>query len=283
MKPIKAWLFEAEKKLSALTQQPTQEAIWLAEYILKKEKQQMLTIEVLSPPLEAELDAVLKRRMTGEPLAYILGSIPFLQANIHVEAPLLIPRPETEEWVDWLIKEIKKNKVEQLYIADLCTGTGCIGVGLSMAFPKATITAVDIMPQAVVCAEKNKTAHHLENLHIKQGNFFEPLEKNSYDLIVCNPPYLSKQEWETLDESVKSWETVTALTDHHDGLHWYRILATESHEYLKEKTTIHTPRIVCEIGYAQAEQITNIFMQAGWKNITVHQDLSKKDRWIAVY
>ncbi len=283
MKTIKAWLLEAEKKLSGLTEQAAQEGIWIAEHILKQQQQHLLTTEILTPEIEAELTTCLNRRMAGEPLAYILGSIPFLQANIHVKKPLLIPRPETEEWVDWLIKEIKKNKIEKLTIADICTGTGCIAVGLGIALPDATITAVDIMPQAIACAEKNKIVNHVDNLHIKQGNFFEPLEKNCYDLIACNPPYLSQQEWETLDASVKLWETATALTDHQDGLHWYRILATESHQYLKEKTTSHIPRIICEFGYAQAESIKNIFINAGWKNIIIHQDLSKKDRWIAVY
>ncbi len=283
MKTIKAWLLKAEKKLSGLTEQAAQEAIWIAEHILKQQQQHLLSTEILTPAIEEKLNALLKRRIAGEPLAYILGSVPFLQATIYVEKPLLIPRPETEEWVDWLIKEIKKNKIETLAIADICTGTGCIAVGLGMAFPQAIITAVDIMPQAVVCAEKNKIVNHVDNLHIKQGNFFEPLEKNCYDLIVCNPPYLSNQEWEMLDASVKSWETATALTDHQDGLHWYRILATKSHQYLKEKTKSQIPRIVCECGYAQAESIKNIFNNAGWENIIIHQDLAGKDRWIAIY
>ena len=279
MKTVRSWLIDAAKTLEKISSQPLQESIWIAQHLLPSKIISPVSHEQITEVEEEKLNQLLSRRQSTEPLGYIIGSVPFLQATIEIKKPILIPRPETEEMIAWLIEKIKTSKQNNLTIADICTGSGCIAISLGIEFPQAKITAVDIESAATNLAQKNTVQNNVKNVTIKEGNFFDPLEKQSYDIIVCNPPYLSKQEWEELTHDVKNWESNISLTDQHDGLTWYRLLAKKGKQYLRT-TDNNIPRIICEIGQTQGSSVQSIFIDSDWENVQIHQDISQKDRWI---
>lgn len=279
MKLIRCWLADGARKLETVSSQPVQEIIWIAQHLFPTKNISLISDENMTEIEEEELNQLLLRRQSKEPLGYLLGSVPFLQATIETAPPILIPRPETEEMTAWLVEQIKNSNKNRLAIADICTGSGCIAVALGLERPQADIIAIDISPEAIKLAQSNVTKHGLRNITITLGNFLDPLEKKSIDIIICNPPYLSKKEWRNLDYDVKNWESDLALTDQDDGLTWYRLLAKKGKEYLRSIDD-NLPRIICEIGHTQGEAVQSIFVNARWQNVQIHKDLSQKDRWV---
>jgi release factor glutamine methyltransferase len=283
---LRNWMQNASRELKSIVTNADQEVSWLVEDLLQKPASFFIAHPdfFLTDEQHQLLSTALDRRLAGEPLAYILGHVSFLNEIIEVKQPCLIPRPETEEWMEQLINLFRAHKKSPFVIADLCTGTGCIAVALGRAFEAASLVAVDIQNEAVSLAQRNVRRAGLQNVEVKQGDFLKALKKHSCDLIVSNPPYLSNDEWQSLDQSVKNWEDLVALTDQADGLAFYRRLAHEGKSYLKKvHFDLALPRIVCEIGYQQGVLIRDLFIAAGWKKVQIQNDLSGKDRWIAVY
>lgn len=284
MNTLRDWLSAAAQQLTLISAQPDQEALWLTEHVLRKSSAQLYLI--IDEPIKAEvkvtLDDLLEQRKNGAPLAYLLGTVSFAGLTLYVQTPTLIPRPETEEWVNWLIQKLQPQTAQKLSILDLCTGSGCIGVSLASALPEAKIVAVDIANEAVELARKNVVANDLKNVEVRQGNLFDVVQGEQFDLIVSNPPYLSEAEWQELDPSVAAWEDVRALTDNQDGYAFYRIFAARAQNYLTKESQLPAtlPQLVCEIGYAQGPTVQKIFQDAGWNSVQIHQDLSGKDRWV---
>lgn len=284
MSTLRDWLVTSAQQLGEVSAQPDQEALWLTEHVLGKSSAQLYLI--IDEPIKAEvkvtLDDLLEQRKNGAPLAYLLGTVSFAGLILYVQAPTLIPRPETEEWVAWLIQKLQPQTAQKLSILDLCTGSGCIGVSLASALPKAKIIAVDIADEAVELARKNVEANDLKNIEVRQGNLFDVVQGEQFDLIVSNPPYLSEAEWHELDSSVAAWEDKRALTDANDGLDFYRIFAASAQNYLTKNSDFPStmPELVCEIGYAQGSAVQKIFQDADWSLVKVHQDRSGKDRWV---
>lgn len=279
------WMHDASMLLCKISTNADQELRWIVEHFLQKPHSFFVARPefLLNDQQLKNLSAALNRRLSGEPLGYVLGEVPFLDVTIEVFPPSLIPRPETEEWVAELIEILSKYNDKPIKIADLCTGTGCIAVALGLTFNNAEIIAVDIQKEAIVLAKKNVKHAGLFNVQVRQGDFLDALEMHSFDLIVTNPPYISQQEWQGLDTSVKGWEDPLALTDGQDGLWFYRRLAASAHHYLKKELFAPSlPRIVSEIGYQQGDLVRNLFLHSGWKNVLVKKDLSGKDRWILV-
>ncbi|MFA6527712.1 MAG: HemK/PrmC family methyltransferase, partial [Candidatus Babeliales bacterium] len=224
----------AEKLLPVCTDggNAHQEIWWFLQHVTGKRKAELLTMHpqassTIMANLREQLEVLVFERVTNKkPLQYIIGSVPFGDLTILVQPPILIPRPETEEWVLWTIEQYAPLANEPLTILDLCTGTGCIGLEIARALPSATVVGVDINPQAIALAEKNKALNAIHNTTFVQGDLFEPVKNQHFDLIVANPPYLDEAEWDALDPQVTGWEDKQALVAHDHGMAIYeRIFA----------------------------------------------------------
>jgi release factor glutamine methyltransferase len=167
----------------------------------------------------------LKRLRTGEPLQYVLGSVEFLGARIGVDPRVLIPRPETEELVDLIIRT---NKVYPDRIMDIGTGSGCIALALKRFFPKAAVIGMDVSQDALFCASANATANQLQ-VEWRLFDALGPEPLLGADLIVSNPPYVPRGEEASLAEHVQAHEPHLALfVDDTDPLLFYRAIAEKA-------------------------------------------------------
>lgn len=197
--------------------------------------------------------SMLKRRAEKEPLQYIIGCWDFYKSTFFVGEGVLIPRPETEELVNYVIKLIKKNKFKVVY--DLCTGSGCIGLSIAKECPETFCYLVDYFDDALKYAEKNLESMKLHNAKILKrdvllSDFFDT---ENADIIVSNPPYIESDVISTLQTEVLK-EPVTALDGGEDGLVFYRAIKNICNEKLN-----HGGMVAFECGEEQSGLICDMF------------------------
>lgn len=216
------------------------------------------------------------------PLQYILGTVTFGNVAIQVEPPVLIPRPETEEWVYKAFDELQKYKDEPLKILDLCTGSGCIAIAAASYFKNAQVDAVDLYQKPLELSQKNVLLNKCENVTIIKSDLFSNLIDKKYDLIFTNPPYIGEAVWQTLSLTVKEWEDKNALVADHNGLALYERIISELSEFLKQDSVItDAPRFYTEIGYDQGNTVSLLLVQAGFAQVAVSKDFAGKDRVVS--
>lgn len=171
-----------------------------------------------------------KRLNAGEPLAYLIGHIPFLGTTIHLDSHPLIPRTETEYWIEKAISNIPKDK--PLKILDLCAGSGCIGVALLKTLPLAEVDFAEIDETHHSTIQKNIALNEIapERAHIFGGSLFEHMD-GVYDYIFSNPPYVD-QSLNRVSESVQTYEPALALYGGHDGMEILKEIISQSPTHL---------------------------------------------------
>jgi len=194
-----------------------------------------------------------KRLAGGEPLAYLIGHVPFLSTKIYLDSHPLIPRPETEFWVEKVIQNIgEKPDPHQISVRvlDLCAGSGCIGVAILKAIPSARVDFVEIDSSHHRTIEKNINGNirNPQRARIFGGNLYEHIA-DTYDYILSNPPYINSRLGRT-DPSVLEHEPHLALFAEEGGLECIRKILFETHQYLKESGTLvieHEPEHALEM------------------------------------
>jgi len=225
-----------------------------------------------------KLHDMVKRAGLHEPVAYLTGKTEFYSLELDITADCLIPRPETELLVQRAIELLRTRSGIQ-YVCDLCTGSGCIAAAIAKNFPDARVTATDISAAALEVAARNVEKHRLkEHIQLLCGDLFEPviqqLDVNQFDLIVCNPPYVSAAEYEILDKNVKEYEPESALLAGADGLDVYRRIIKKVDEFLKPGAAL-----MLEIGYAQGPAVRELLEQTGaFVEIKIEKDPQDNDR-----
>lgn len=231
------------------------------------------------PMQEAELAPCrerLVRRAKGEPLAYIHGSVHFGDLCLDVTPDVLIPRQETELLVDQIIKAEKAYGRPLKSICDVAAGSGCIGLALKKAFPDADVTLTDISPAALALAKKNAEKNQVE-VKTLLGDLLEPLKGRQFDLLVCNPPYISEIEYQHLENEVLNFEPKLALVGGKTGLEYYARLAKDL-----EPLIIPGGRVWFEIGKGQDAEILAFFSDPVWTNHKVGLDFAQITRFFSL-
>lgn len=207
----------------------------------------------------------LKRLRTGEPLQYVLGSTTFHGLTIAVDPDVLIPRPETEELVDLIVRSgLRTDR-----ILDVGTGSGCIALALKKHFPDARVTGIDVSGRALLRAMGNGRLNELE-VEWLEGDVLDPmLSLPAADLIVSNPPYVLRSEGDTLAVQVRAHEPHLALfVDDDDPLRFFRVIGTKALSALGAGGTLWfeghrdhigaVPSMLLELGFPEAEAITDL-------------------------
>ncbi|HRW58722.1 MAG TPA: peptide chain release factor N(5)-glutamine methyltransferase [Chlamydiales bacterium] len=228
------------------------------------------------PVEEEELQKIrqmLKRRTTHEPLQYILKEVPFYNVLLEVDKNVLIPRSETEMLVDIVVKDLKKSgRCEGKKVLDLCTGSGAIAISLKKEFPGLDVFGIDISEEALKVAQRNAIKNEVD-VRWLQNDFLAGIDEK-FDYIISNPPYVSFEEYESLQSEVKLFEPKTALVADDNGLFFYKKLADIYEKYLNPGG-----KIFLEIGFLQKNALFNLFFDKKWKISECYQDLNGKDRF----
>lgn len=265
-----------------------QAALWLLEKVTGKKAAFFFANPhfQLTSPEKARLDLYIEKLVNDNyPLQYILGTVSFGPLELLVEPPILIPRPETEEWIMNLIEQLKPFKKEKVTILDLCTGSGCLALLIAHEFPNFTLHAADINPKALALAAKNKKKIGIKNVTFFEGDLFEAVPNQRYDLIISNPPYVSDTEYQTLAPIVKKWEDKNALVAEQQGLDFYQRLSMLTPRFLKETGVLQNnlPQLIVEIGAGQQAPVETLFKNNAWKNTTTSKDASGKPRTVSAH
>lgn len=223
---------------------------------------------------------VLARRAAREPIAYITGRKEFWSLDFLVTPDVLIPRPETECLVETALRLAgRMDNSDSLKVLDLGTGSGAVAVCLHKELPDAEIWATDISSAALDIARINGDRHGAgAMIHWAHGDLFRALagRKESFQLIVSNPPYIRTGELANLSPEIGAWEPRSALDGGADGLDYYRRIIAEGHRYLTGGY------IVLEIGADMADEVARLFASTGsYLEASVHGDYAGKDRVIA--
>jgi release factor glutamine methyltransferase len=238
------------------------------------------------PMSEKELSAsreLVKRRATGEPIAYILGARDFYKAKFIVAPGVLIPRPETELLVEATVEWIRTNEIKFPHVVDLGTGSGCIGLSILYDLPDANLIAVDVSDAALAIAGQNADAQGLsERVKFRKANASDldaqEVEKSfgsPIDVVVANPPYIAPDDNE-VEANVKKFEPAEALFSTGDGLEHIRDWAKKAGELLRPGGFV-----MFEIGCDQGPAARDIFSNLQcFDRIEVIKDLSKLDRFV---
>ena len=249
----------------------------LLEYILGIEKSDILASKEIniSHLKREELEEAIDRINQGEPVQYITGRTFFMDLTFKVNPSVLIPRPETEELVDFIIKE--NNTKKDLQVMDMGTGSGCIAVSLSHYLKNATVMAVDISKSALYVAAENAAINHTKVKFINEDilNFSET---NTYklDIIVSNPPYVRYSEQKEMRKNVLEYEPKLALfVDDKEALIYYEKIALFSSRHLREGGLLYL-----EINEMLSVETAKLVESFGFKNIEIKNDLFGKPRFI---
>jgi release factor glutamine methyltransferase len=233
--------------------------------------------EVISQQVEKTLDGMLKRLEDFEPVQYILGETVFFDLPFLVSPYVLIPRPETEELIDWVYKDHLGKKAE---ILDIGTGSGCIAVALAKNLPLAKISGCDSDEKALEIARKNAKRNGVEVMFFLLDVLNPvPIPDKKYHVLISNPPYVRESEKALMGANVLNYEPPRALfvTDD-DPLIFYKAIAELGSEILVPAGTIY-----CEINENLPKETLQVFVERNYKTAEIRRDINGKSRMIKAF
>lgn len=229
----------------------------------------------VSESAAADMEVLSRRRLHGEPVAYIVGMKEFYGLDFEVSPAVLIPRPETELFVDRLLAAHERST--QMKLLDLGTGSGVLAVTCAVHYPNIRVTAVDISSAALQMAQLNADRHGVrDRVMFVQGNLVEAVRIGSFNVIVANLPYVPESKRDTLSGEVLAHEPEVALFAGWDGLDLYRRLAAGLAGRVRRGT-----QLLCEIDHGQGDAMVEIFEPVA-KDVVVEKDYAGLDRLVCV-
>lgn len=232
----------------------------------------------LLPDTVQELDTITQQLLCHKPVQYVLHEAWFADMKLYVDESVLIPRPETEELVDWIVNDVKaaQGPNTSLHILDIGTGSGCIPLALKKFLPKCNLSAIDISESAVEVARRNADQQKLE-VDFFVSDIFSSSDNHLlavFDIIVSNPPYIPESDKAAMQPNVLDFEPWLALfVKNDDPLTYYRQIALVAQTHLAEGGFIYV-----EIHENLASRLVQLFEQHGFRHIEVRKDLQGKDR-----
>lgn len=282
---LQTLLHETHKVLCTTYSSPEAYSIaWeLITFVMQHPKQTLFTNNIsVSDEQIAQINNLVHAHIIDQvPIAYLTQRIPFGELSLAIKAPILIPRPETEEWCYRLITLLKPLDDKPLRILDLCTGSGCIALALAQAFPHTFVVGVDILPEALTLAKENMKKNNIKNCAWIESDLFDALNDQQFDIIVSNPPYISHSEWLTLDRSVRDFESPRALVAPDEGYALIQKIIRVAPSYIRENNIIQQlkiPQLFIEIGHNQAEKVEALMHAHAYVNIGLWEDYNGHTR-----
>ena len=220
----------------------------------------------------AAYKALIRRRLGGEPVAYLLNEQELWGLPFFVDENVLVPRPDTETVIEVALK-LRADKAAPCRVLDLCTGSGAIAIALAKELTGATVIATDVSPHACAIARKNAERNQLsDRVEVREGDLFAPVANERFELITANPPYIASAVIDTLSAEVKR-EPRLALDGGPDGLAFYDRICAQVTDHLEPGGSL-----VVEHGFDQADAVRERFERPGLGDVTLIHDLGKNPR-----
>jgi release factor glutamine methyltransferase len=243
---------------------PRLEQLTIAAHALNQPRSWLLAHDTdeLNDEQISAVSTALQRRIDGEPVAYIVGTREFYGLNFIVSPAVLIPRPETELVVDYLIQHAPQNA----RVLDLGTGSGPIAIALAAQRPDLAVFAADISAQALAITAQNNAALAQNRVNLRRSDWLTAFSGETFDAIVSNPPYIAASDAH-LQQGDLRFEPARALTDFDDGLSHYRSIATQAKLHLNAGGML-----VLEHGWQQGEAIIALLQGLGYRQVQQHYD-----------
>lgn len=266
------WVTYGQELLASCSDSAKLDAQILLAFVLNKDRSYLLTWpeKELAKQDEQQYLALLQRRVTGEPIAYIVGIKEFWSLPFYVSPATLIPRPDTEILVELVLEHFAD--IELLHCLDLGTGTGAIALALASEQGNWKIDAIDFNLEAVSLAKKNAENLQLTQVNIFQSNWFSAINDRRFNLIVSNPPYIDGLD-ENLSQGDVRFEPKSALVADEHGLGDIRLIAQQAHNFLFDNGALFF-----EHGYNQGEAVRRILTALGYVNAQTVKDFNDHDR-----
>lgn len=259
---------------------PLKESVYILSKVLGENKIYIFTnlSKWVSKEEEEVFLGFIEDRKTGKPMSYIFNEKEFMGINFYVDERVLIPRPETEELVEFIIGFIKENyKDENIQVLDIGTGSGAIALVLGKTFKGIEVLGVDVSKEALEVARENLNRLEASNVSFKRSDLFENIGRGEkFSIIVSNPPYIRKDVVRNLQKDVKDFEPGLALDGGEDGLDFYRRIINRSKSYLEKEGML-----LFEIGYDQGSEVKALMEEEGYKNVQIAKDLQGLDRIVS--
>lgn len=267
-----------EQKLHPLytAREANQLAQWSIEWALQLSRTEVVLQKnrLLSESELLRFVRITDRLLKSEPIQYILGEAQFMDLTLFVDASVLIPRPETEELVEWIVSDFQVGKL--LNVKDVATGSGCIALALKKYLKKASVVGTDWSEKALLVAEKNATSLKLEVDFRKENALEKWQDSTCYDVIVSNPPYILEEEQSTMAENVLAFEPHMALFVKKDPLEFYKKIAQSAFNQLTTGGALYF-ELHEKYGKATQEWID---FNTSFTTTELRQDLQGKDRML---
>lgn len=269
---IREILDYGRKSLSqAKIEYPGLEAEILLSGILNKDRVYFYTHhqDLVDSASEENYRQAIKRRTQFEPVAYILGKKEFMGLDFLVDQQVLIPRPDTESMVEYLIEYLKADFPDGAKILDLCTGSGAIGISIKRFYNKGQVTLCDISDAALTVARENANRLVNGDLLLYQGDLLAAIPQGeTFTVIVSNPPYIRRAEMKQLAPDIIAYEPHLALDGGEFGLDFYRRIISEAPLFLEKNGLL-----ALEVGDDQVDSVTDLLIQWGYCEIKKTMDL----------
>lgn len=269
-------------RLQLQTIYPEAEAASIARLLVESwGKQPLRQLPENAAPADVveQLPESLHQLLLRKPVQYLLKEAWFYKYSFFVSPAVLIPRPETEELVEWIIQENKLNaEMKSISILDIGTGSGCIAITMKKELSKANVTAIDVSADALIIARENAQRLNVA-IQMKQIDFINEKEwrkLGQFDIIVSNPPYIAQQEESSIAAHVKEYEPHLALfVPDTDPLLFYKAIVNFATTHLKENGSVYV-----EINQLLGKETKAVFEQAGCSNVQLKKDISGNERMI---
>jgi release factor glutamine methyltransferase len=218
---------------------------------------------------------LVRRRASGEPVAYLVGHKEFFSLDFLVSPAVLIPRPDTETLVDQALRDLKARALPAPTALDLGTGSGCLAIVLAKLVPTLSVTAVDLSREALEIAGQNAKRNKVDNrVQFLCGDLFHPLKDDDrFDLLVSNPPYIPSGDIAGLEPTVRDFEPKSALDGGADGLDFYRRILGGAPKHLHPQG-----RVMVEVGIDQAEAVASLARAKGFVQVAIVADMGRIPR-----
>ena len=245
---------------------------------LSKAKIKAFPETAISPPQSKELTNILNELKTGRPVQYVLGKTEFYGLPFNVNPSVLIPRPETEELVEWVIESVGSGKLAVGSILDIGTGSGCIAITLKKNLPGFKVSAIDISAAALETAASNAKLNGVDVQFINSDilNFGSEIEIPKFQIIISNPPYVTLHDKTQMHANVTDFEPHSALfVPENDPLLFYKAIADFATTNLTENGLLFF-----EINESYGKETVELLNSKGFKNIELRKDMSGKDRMV---